>query len=114
MKKCWILLCMALAVAGFFFGSCTSRKSEPITGKKLITDNARIANGEMMFMANCQKCHPNGEGGLAPAINSNPAPGFVKRFQMRHGLGVMPSFKKEEISKKDLRDISRYLAALKH
>jgi mono/diheme cytochrome c family protein len=33
---------------------------------------------------------------------------------MRHGLGVMPSFSKEELSKQDLKDISDYLKAWKH
>jgi mono/diheme cytochrome c family protein len=103
----------AVIVICMIVNCCTSRKSEPLTGKKLPMQDERVANGEMVFMANCQKCHPGGEGGLAPAINSNPAPQFVKRFQMRHGLGVMPSFKKNEISKKDLRDISKYLSALK-
>jgi mono/diheme cytochrome c family protein len=65
-------------------------------------------------MAHCQKCHPGGEGGLGPALNSNPAPQFIYRFQMRHGLGVMPAFKKDEISKRDLKDISKYLKAWKH
>lgn len=60
-----------------------------------------------------QKCHPAGEAGLGPAINSNPAPQFLKRFQVRHGLGVMPSFTKNEISTDDLRDISEYLKAWK-
>lgn len=94
--------------------SCSVRKSEPITGQEFVAKNSRIANGEKVYMANCQKCHPAGEGGLGPAINSNPAPGFVKRFQMRHGLGVMPSFKKNEITKKNLHDISKYLKAWKH
>ena len=85
---------IALVVTGFSMVSCSSRRSEPLTGKKFMTDNPRVANGERLYMANCQKCHPNGEGGLAPAINSNPAPGFVKRCQMRHGLGVMPHLKK--------------------
>ena len=62
-------------------------------------------------MAYCQKCHPSGEAGLGPSINANPAPQFIKRFQMRHGLGVMPGFKKDEISKSDLHDISKYLKA---
>lgn len=53
------------------------------------------------------------EGGLWPSINANAAPGFIKRFQVRHGLGVMPSFKKDEISKSDLRDISKFLHAWK-
>jgi mono/diheme cytochrome c family protein len=32
---------------------------------------------------------------------------------VRHGLGVMPSFKKDEISSADLRDISKYIRAWK-
>jgi len=64
-------------------------------------------------MAHCQKCHPAGEAGLGPALSSNPAPQFVKRFQMRHGLGVMPAFSKDEISSRDLKAISQYLKAWK-
>ncbi|HWI92889.1 MAG TPA: cytochrome c [Flavisolibacter sp.] len=93
--------------------SCVVRKAEPLTQRTFVPKNERVANGERVFMANCEKCHPGGEGGLGPAINSNPAPQFVKRFQMRHGLGVMPSFKRIEISKKDLHDISRFLHAWK-
>src|SRR3954469_17743388 len=97
-----------------FLFSCAVRKSEPITSKEFIPKNARIANGEKVYMANCYKCHPGGEGGLGPALNSNPAPGFIKRFQMRHGLGVMPSFKRDEISRTDLKDLTKYLKFLKH
>ncbi len=115
MKKASIFICITVAVAvNLLAVSCAVRKSEPITGKEFVPKNERIANGEKVYMAHCQKCHPGGEGGLGPAINSNPAPGFVKRFQMRHGLGVMPGFKKNEITKKDLHDISKYLKAWKH
>jgi mono/diheme cytochrome c family protein len=93
--------------------SCVVRKGEPLTQKTFLPKNERVALGERVFMANCQKCHPGGEGGLGPAINANPAPQFIKRFQMRHGLGVMPSFKKVEISKNDLHDISKFLHAWK-
>jgi mono/diheme cytochrome c family protein len=93
--------------------SCVVRKSEPVTQKEFIPGNERISNGERQYMMYCQKCHPAAEGGLGPAINPNPAPQFIKRFQVRHGLGVMPSFKKDEISKEDLRDISQYLKAWK-
>jgi len=92
--------------------ACAIRKSEPITNHTFIPANEHIANGEMVFMENCQKCHPGGEAGLGPAIN--PTPGFIKQFQVRHGLGVMPSFKKDEISKQVLKEIKEYLHAWKH
>ncbi|HYH56249.1 MAG TPA: cytochrome c, partial [Anseongella sp.] len=88
-------------------------RSEPLKGELFIPADENIAKGEKIYMLYCQKCHPAGEAGLGPAINSNPAPRFVKRFQVRHGLGVMPAFKKGEISKSDLRAISRYLQAWK-
>ena len=114
MKMSWLVIGIPSIIVCVIVFSCASRKSAPITGKEFLATNERILNGEKIFMAHCQKCHPGGEGGLAPAVNSNPAPQFIKRFQMRHGLGVMPSFKKDEISKNDLRDISKYLKALKH
>jgi mono/diheme cytochrome c family protein len=93
--------------------NCAARKAEPLTKETFTPKNARVANGEKVFMLHCQKCHPGGEAGLGPAVNSNPAPQFIKRFQMRHGLGVMPSFTEEEMSKQDLKDISKYLKAWK-
>lgn len=116
MKKLIVLLIgvsIILIISAFFY-SCALRKSEPITQKEFVPENESIVNGERVYMIHCQKCHPGGEGGLGPAININPAPGFIKRFQMRHGLGVMPGFKQNEISKKDLHDISNYMKAWKH
>ena len=94
--------------------SCAGRKSEPTKQKQFVTTSQSVVNGEKMFMTYCQKCHPAGEAGLGPAINSNPAPQFLKRFQVRHGLGVMPSFKQEQISTADLHDISAYLKLWKN
>jgi mono/diheme cytochrome c family protein len=93
--------------------SCSSRRSEPVKQKEFSSNSSSVKNGEKIYMIHCHKCHPAGEAGLGPAINSNPAPQFVKRFQMRHGIGVMPSFTKEEISKANLHDISDYLKAWK-
>lgn len=109
-----VLMAMTTMIStSVFIISCVARKSEPVKQKLFIPSNERVAKGEMVFMAHCQKCHPGGEGGLGPAINANPAPQFIKRFQMRHGLGVMPSFKKDEISKMDLHDVSTFLKAWK-
>lgn len=108
--------CGAIAVVLCFMvlTTCSIRKSEPVKNKSFIPATESIAHGEKVFKIYCNKCHPSGEAGLGPAINSNPAPQFIKRFQARHGLGVMPSFKKDEISKEDLRGISAYLRAWKH
>ena len=94
--------------------SCSVRRSEPLTGRNFTPANDKVVHGEQLYMANCQKCHPAGESGLGPSLNANPAPGFVKRFQMRHGLGVMPAFSKDELSHQDLKDIAAYLRAWKH
>jgi len=110
-KKKYVSLFLFISL--FIISSCVIRKSEPLTKKYFAPSNERVKNGEAVFMSNCQKCHPGGESGLGPAINSNPAPQFIKRFQVRHGIGVMPGFKKEEISKADLKDISKYLHAWK-
>lgn len=107
----WVLILLATYIV--LVVSCVSRRSEPVREEVFTPANDAIANGEKAYMLHCQKCHPGGEAGLGPAINSNPAPKFIKRFQVRHGLGVMPSFKKEEISRADLRDISDYLHAWK-
>jgi mono/diheme cytochrome c family protein len=113
MKCAWLCIAIfSVTLIGVQPG-CSSRKSEPLKGKTLDDSNSHVKNGEETFMKHCQKCHPGGEGGLGPALNSNPAPQFVKRFQVRHGLGVMPSFTNDEISKADLHDISAYLKTLK-
>ncbi|MFN6947151.1 MAG: c-type cytochrome [Cytophagaceae bacterium] len=102
----------ALALTMILLCACSSRRSEPIKGPMAITSE-EVLQGRRLFMAHCHKCHPYGEAGLGPAINNNPSPGFVKRFQVRHGLGVMPSFKSDEISKQDLRNITKYLKDLR-
>ena len=113
MKRFWIIVVIMLTTASLSILSCKIRRSEPISGSEFTAETTEITNGEIVYMAKCQRCHPAGEGGLGPAINSNPAPSFLKRFQVRHGLGTMPSFKRDEISKKDLHDITNYLKAWK-
>ena len=101
-------------IAAAFAVSCSSRVSEPVKQEVFDPGSTSVQNGEVIYMQHCQKCHPGGEAGLGPAINSNPAPQFVKRFQVRHGLGVMPAFPKETISREDLRDLSSFLKAWKN
>ncbi|MCY7329892.1 MAG: cytochrome c [Saprospiraceae bacterium] len=107
-----------IAVAGFLTAliytvGCYSRRSEPFRGP-LDQRTATINNGEQKFNQFCDKCHPGGEAGLGPVLNSLPTPRFAKAFQIRHGLGAMPSFKRSELSKQDMWDITTYLKALRH
>jgi mono/diheme cytochrome c family protein len=71
-------------------------------------------HGRQVFMRFCNGCHPNGEGGLGPALNNKLLPGFLIKFQVRHGLGVMPSFSDDVISDEELDDLAGYLVALRH
>jgi mono/diheme cytochrome c family protein len=105
-------LAAVLFLLVFFLPACASRKSEPIQRENLVLQ-AEAAQGQQHFMRFCQKCHPGGQAGLGPSITAVPAPMFLKKFQVRHGLGVMPAFSKEVISRKELREIASYLKALK-
>lgn len=91
------------------YGACATRRSEPITGAVVDRSDTRVARGQEHYNHHCQKCHPAGEAGLGPAVNGKP--GFLKRFQAKHGLGVMPAFK-HIISEEELKDIQVYLKQL--
>lgn len=114
MKKFFVLGIVSFVIAvAVLLPACSFRESEPLKQRSFVPKNSKVARGEELYMAHCHKCHPAGEGGLGPSINIVPAPKFIKRFQMRHGVGVMPAFSKKELSRKDLHDISDYMSAWK-
>jgi hypothetical protein len=90
--------------------SCSYRRSLPLNGP-LNMKNEKVIAGQVLYMQYCQKCHPQGEGGLGPAMNHIPNP--PKRLQIRLGLGAMPAFNKEHISKEELDQLMAYLKALR-
>jgi len=94
-------------------GCGSARRSEPIIGKTEVGINDSVSQGRRLFMANCHQCHPGGEGGLGPAINNKPLPGFLIQFQIRHGLGAMPSFTPDKISEPEVHQIIAYLKAVR-
>lgn len=103
-----LLICSLL-----FPTACGSaRRGEPITVSTAISD-PYIEQGQIVFMRNCHKCHPGGEAGLAPAINNKSLPEFLMRFQVRHGIGAMPSFTEEEITATQLDNLMKYLKELR-
>jgi mono/diheme cytochrome c family protein len=76
--------------------------------------DASVQRGRTLYETHCYKCHTQGEGGMGPIINDKPLPKFLMRFQVRHGLGTMPSFSEKEISDAELDDILNYVVALRH
>lgn len=62
----------------------------------------------------CNSCHIGGAAGLGPALNNKPLPGWLIRFQVRNGLGVMPEFSEDQVSEAELDALLVYLDTLKH
>ena len=93
--------------------ACSSaRRTEPLAPPLDLSDPA-IAHGRRVFFQHCHQCHPHGEAGLGPAIVNKPLPEFLMKFQVRHGLGVMPSFPADKIPREDLEALMAYLKAVR-
>jgi mono/diheme cytochrome c family protein len=108
MKKVASLALLLFVVAG-----CSSaRRGEPIAGLMELP-SASLRNGQQVFMLHCHSCHPGGEAGLGPALNDKPLPGFMIRLQVRRGMGAMPAFPEEIISREELDDLVAYLRELR-
>lgn len=102
-----------LALAAPWLASCGSaRRSEPVTAP-LALDSPQTAAGRAVFQRTCDRCHPHGEAGLGPALNNKWLPGFAIRYQVRHGIGSMPSFPERVISDEELDGLIAYLMALR-
>lgn len=98
--------------AAALLAACSARRSEPLRGPLDVRD-PRVARGQEAFAAKCDRCHPGGDAGLGPAINNKPLPGFLVRFQARHGLGAMPALGPQDIPAPELDDVIAYLKALR-
>ena len=79
----------------------------------LDASDPQVALGERVFALQCQQCHPNASAGLGPGLTNKPLPGWAIRFQVRHGLGLMPAFPEEEISDAELDAVVAYIHALR-
>lgn len=103
----------AVALALGFTLACGSARKVPPVASPVELASDRLVKGHHEFIEYCHQCHPHGESGLGPAINDKPLPGFLIRFQVRHGLGAMPAFPEEVISDEELDAIVAYLKALR-
>lgn len=98
----------ALALLALACGS--PRRSEAQLGPMRI-ESDETARGRLVFTRHCDECHPGGTAGLGPALNNKPLPGFLIRFQVRHGMGAMPSFPESRIPDAELDDLVAYVKA---
>jgi mono/diheme cytochrome c family protein len=108
-KNAVVLSLFAIAVP-----ACGSaRRSEPIAGPLVLNEPA-TKHGQVVFMQQCNQCHPQGEGGLGGSINNKPFPAPLIKAKVRTGLGGdMPSFSETTIPDKDLDDLVAYLMAMR-
>lgn len=104
--------CVVLCVvaSSMLLGCGSARRGEPF-GPPLQL-NAEQQQGQYVFMKHCHQCHPEGEGGLGPALNNKPLPGPAVRLQVRQGVGEMPAFDEQLISDADLKALSAYVLEL--
>ena len=103
----WLLGLLLVGIS--FLGCGSSRRSAPLLpGEREITDPTLLL-GRRIFDAHCHQCHPGGTEGLGFALNNKPLPGFLVRFQVRNGLGVMPAFSEETISEEELDALVAYV-----
>lgn len=107
---------LALTAAVLFLaavtGCGTARRGAPVQEAFEPTD-PEIVEGEQVFMTFCHSCHPGGAAGLGPSLNDKPLPGFLIRFQVRNGLGVMPAFGEDLISPGELDALVAYMVTLR-
>jgi mono/diheme cytochrome c family protein len=104
----------ALGVLVLLAACGTARRGEPLAGQLENTAaGPEVEHGKLVFFRYCHKCHPGGEAGLGPAINDKPLPSFLVRFQVRNGLGAMPSFDDARLPDPELDALLEYVAALR-
>lgn len=91
----------------------TAVDEKPIDPENGICFSETEYRGMKLFMRHCNKCHPGGEKGKGPALNDKKLPDFAIHFQVRTGMGDMPSFKKDEISKEDVKRIIEFVQLMR-
>jgi mono/diheme cytochrome c family protein len=106
MRRRESLVIVALVACG------KTQRGEP-KAPELEPRTAEVALGEKLFRKFCYQCHPNGAGGLGPAINDKPLPEVAIRTQIRKGVGSMPSFDEHWLTDDEVASIAEYLQVLR-
>lgn len=114
-ERTWVALVaggLLLSAAVLAAGCGSARRGVPVQ-QPFEADTPELQRGQRVFMQFCNGCHPGGTAGVGLALNNKPLPGFVIRYQVRHGLGVMPAFSDDVISEEQLDALVAYLDALR-
>lgn len=100
-------LCFGLAAA------CSSARRGGPAAPDVEVDTQKELLGRRVYDENCHRCHPGGEAGLAPAINTKPLRAELIRRQIRYGHGAVPGFTDKQMSEKDLDALVAYVFTLR-
>lgn len=114
MKAKAVIISLSLIIFILSMAACSSRRTK--TDMKTSEDPGLMA-GRLIYKDKCQKCHPDGEGGVGPPLNSIHLPKFLIKAKVRSRAllvytGRMPAFDKHEISKKEMRELLQFVKAL--
>jgi mono/diheme cytochrome c family protein len=102
---------LVLATLTALAASCgPARRTGPFGPPLQLTE--RQQRGQVLYMRNCNGCHPGGAGGLGPGLANKPLPGFAMRTQIRAGVGAMPAFTEQMLSDEEVDAIVDYVNAL--
>lgn len=94
------------------FSSCSAPKRVP-DAEVVSMPTEELKNGRILFSQHCTTCHPEGMAGVGPAIINKPLPEFLMRFQIRHGVGLMPDFDEDVLTDEQVEHIAEYLVYLR-
>jgi mono/diheme cytochrome c family protein len=101
-----LVVILAIAACG------KTQRGEP-KAPELRPQTAEVARGGQLFRKFCYQCHPNGAGGLGPAINDKPLPELAIRTQIRKGVGAMPAFDDSWLTDDEVASIAHYVHELR-
>lgn len=100
---------IAAALATVAVGCGHARSGDPFRELDL---DAQEQVGEVLYMRNCNGCHPGGAGGLGPGLADKPLPGLALKLQIRKGFGAMPGFSEKMLTDEEVDAIVAYVNKL--
>lgn len=106
-------IALLLLLAHLLSGCVARHKPSEEVEVPLRLETDRQQAGRIVFMRECQRCHPGGEAGLAPALNNKSLPRTAVALQVRQGLGAMPAFGPDRIPDDSLGALIDYVELLR-